>query len=290
MLQIYPGVLYTLTAVAGLCVGSFLNVAIYRLPIILHRHWKADCLEHLKLPVDTAISSTTFNLLKPRSHCPKCKKPLKAWHNIPLLSYIFLKGKCAYCASKISWRYPLIELSTAVLSLFVVYQFGYSSQALFGLIFTWSLLCIAMIDADTQLIPDDISLSLLWLGLLLSANNLFTNSYDAIIGVIAAYLSLWLFTQLFKLITGKVGMGHGDFKLFAVFGAWLGWQVLPLIIFAAALIGTVISSVILLGKSQDKNTPIPFGPYLCLAAWLTLFWGKDIINYYLLASGFNNVI
>ena len=285
LLQIYPSLLYTLVTIIGLCVGSFLNVVIYRLPIMLDRQWQTDCIEYLKLPVEAGTSKAKLSLLQPRSHCPQCQSPLKAWYNIPLLSYIFLKGKCAYCSCKIPWRYPAIELATAILSVLVVYQLGVSWQVLFALTFTWSLLSVAMIDIDTQLIPDILSLPLLWLGLALSISGLFSNSHDAIIGALAGYLSLWIFVKLFKLITGKTGMGHGDFKLFAAFGAWLGWQLLPLILFFSAIIGAVVSIIILFYRGQNRNTPIPFGPYLCLTAWLALFWGHDAIHYYLTISG-----
>lgn len=286
LLQTQPYILLLLTALFGLCAGSLLNVIVYRLPIMMQRQWRAECLQYLALPEESAqTGEAQVNLFTPRSHCPYCKRTLAIWQNIPLLSYCLLRGRCAYCAKHISIRYPLLELFTATLSVFVVWMFAYSWESLYVLIFTWSLLCLTCIDLDHHMLPDVITLPLLWLGLLLSTVNIFTNSHDAIIGAVVAYASLWLFVKLFKCLTGKDGMGHGDFKLFAVFGAWLGWQVLPFIIIFAAVTGAIAGIIFLLCTRQGRNTPIPFGPYLAISGWLAMFWGQDITNFYIAIAG-----
>jgi len=286
LLQTQPLILFLLTGILGLCIGSLLNVIVYRLPVMMQQQWRAECLEYLALPQQPEQTTTTpVNLFTPRSHCPHCKHSLAIWQNIPLLSYCLLRGRCAYCTKPISVRYPLLELFTAVLSVFVVWMFAYSWESLYALIFTWSLLCLACIDLDHHMLPDLVTLPLLWLGLLLSTASVFSNSYDAIIGAAVAYGSLWLFIKLFKCLTGKDGMGHGDFKLFAMFGAWLGWQVLPFIITFAAIVGSIVGIIFLLCTRQGKNTPIPFGPFLAISGWLAMFWGQDITNFYIAIAG-----
>ncbi|MEE9451260.1 MAG: A24 family peptidase [Gammaproteobacteria bacterium] len=286
LLQTQPAALYILVGLLSLCIGSLLNVIIYRLPIMLQQQWQAECRDYLDLPEEADQKETTsFNLFFPRSHCPHCKKIVKAWHNIPILSYCLLRGRCAYCRQSISIRYPCIEFLTLLLSLFVVWMFGYSWQSVSALLFSWSLLCLVMIDIDHKILPDVITLPLLWLGLLISINHVFVSSSMAIIGAIAAYAFLWLFIKLFKLLTGKEGMGHGDFKLFAVFGAWLGWQMLPLIIVFASITGAIFGAIILLCTRQHKSTPIPFGPYLAMSAWVMMFWGQDLMRFYLDTMG-----
>ena len=265
-------------------VGSFLNVIIYRLPIMLQRGWKQECQEFLELPISEQ-SPETFNLALPGSHCPACNAEIKAWQNVPILSYLLLKGKCAYCQTSISIRYPLVEALTGVLSIIAAYQLGGQIETLFALILTWTLIALSGIDFDHQLLPDNITLPTLWLGLLLSLFNIFTDSVSSITGAIAGYLFLWTIYHIFKMLTGKEGMGYGDFKLLALFGAWLGWQYLPLIILLSSLVGAIIGTALIIFGQRDKNIPIPFGPYLAIAGWIALLWGEQINTLYLSYTG-----
>ncbi|RLA23583.1 MAG: prepilin peptidase [Gammaproteobacteria bacterium] len=278
-----PILLSLLAGVLGLLVGSFLNVVIYRLPVMMQRGWKQECQEFLELPID--VPTETFNLSLPTSHCPKCKSGIKAYQNIPVFSYLFLRGKCANCASPISARYPFIEALTGLLSAVVAYQLGGQIETLFALILTWTLVALSGIDFDHQLLPDNITLPVLWLGLLLSLFNVFTDPVSSIIGAIAGYMVLWSIYQLFKLLTGKEGMGYGDFKLLALFGAWLGWQYLPLIILLSSLVGAIIGVSMIIALGRDKNIPIPFGPYLAIAGWIALLWGDQLNTLYLNSVG-----
>jgi leader peptidase (prepilin peptidase)/N-methyltransferase len=271
-----------LAGVVGLLVGSFLNVVIYRLPVMMQRSWRKECLEYLELPPEP--EAAPFNLALPPSRCPACDAPIKAYQNIPVVSYLVLQGKCAHCRNPIALRYPLLEAFTALLSIAVAWHFGYSLQTVFALLLTWALVALSFIDIDHQLLPDSITLPMLWLGLLLNVFGVFTDSHASIIGAAAGYLALWSVFQLFKLLTGKEGMGYGDFKLLALFGAWLGWQVLPLIILLSSLVGTVVSIAVLLIAKRDHRIPIPFGPYLALAGWIALLWGADINKLYLAVS------
>jgi len=272
-----------LVGIIGLLVGSFLNVVIYRLPIMLQRSWRKECIDYLQMEAEQ--ESEPFNLSLPLSRCPKCQSPIKPYQNIPVISYVFLKGQCANCKNPISIRYPLIEAFTAITSLLVAWQFGYTPQAAFALILTWCLIALSFIDIDHQLLPDNITLPLLWLGLLLSLFGVYTDAHTSIIGAIAGYMVLWLVYQGFKLATGKEGMGYGDFKLLAVFGAWLGWQTLPMIILLSSLVGAIIGITMIIFAKRDHNTPIPFGPYLAAAGWLALLWGNDINRLYLTSVG-----
>ncbi len=271
--------------VLGLLIGSFLNVVIYRLPIMMERDWKKQCEEFLA--DDKVISHSNndqqeqFDLTLPRSRCSSCHHPIAAWDNIPVLSYLILAGKCRYCKSRVSFRYPFVELLTAVASVSVAMHFGFGVQALFALILTWSLIALTFIDYDTQLLPDDITLPLLWLGLIISVEAVFVNSSTSIIGAVAGYLSLWLVYQLFRLVTGKEGMGFGDFKLLALLGAWLGWQMLPLVILLSSVVGAIIGISLVLFKKHNKDHPIPFGPYLAIAGWIALMYGEVIVDQYL---------
>jgi leader peptidase (prepilin peptidase)/N-methyltransferase len=274
----------TLVGIIGLLVGSFLNVVIYRLPVMMQRSWRKECSDYLQIP--TALSEEEpFNLALPLSRCPNCNTPIKAEHNIPVFSYLFLRGKCAACQASISSRYPIIEAFTAVASVIVANHFGYTSQTFFALLLTWSLIALSFIDIDHQLLPDSITLPLTWLGLLLSLFTIYTDAHASIIGAIAGYLVLWTVYQSFKLLTGKEGMGYGDFKLLALFGAWLGWQYLPLIILLSSLVGAVIGIAMIAFVKQDYNKPIPFGPYLAAAGWISLLWGQQINQFYLTATG-----
>lgn len=273
---------YILIGLFSLAIGSFLNVLIYRLPIMMKAEWKQQCCELLE--IETKKQDSPINLFYPRSFCPKCKTMIKAWQNIPILSYLYLQGRCIECKHPISIRYPLIELGTLLLSLYACWHFGLTLQLPFVLLAIWVLICLFFIDVDTQLLPDNLTLSLLWLGLFANTQHLFTTLPDAVLSAAAAYLSLWLFIKIFYLITGKVGMGHGDFKLFAAFGAWFGWVLLPLLLLIASLIGSIVGITYLRATKQSKNTMIAFGPYLCIAGLICMFWGHQIINWYLTFS------
>jgi leader peptidase (prepilin peptidase) / N-methyltransferase len=267
----------------GLSVGSFLNVVIYRLPKMMESQWTRDCQEHLGQAIEA--ETHTFNLSQPPSHCPICNHRIRPWQNIPLLSWLLLRGRCANCHNPISPRYPIIEAITGLLSLVVALHFGVTWTTLAALILTWSLIALSMIDFDVQLLPDNITLPLLWLGLLLSLGAIFTDPRSAIIGAVAGYLSLWSVYQLFKRLTGKEGMGYGDFKLLAVLGAWLGWQYLPQIILLSAFVGASVGVALIVLRGRDRNIPIPFGPYLAAAGWISLMWGQQINHFYLRWTG-----
>jgi len=258
----------------SLAVGSFLNVVIYRLPIMLENEWRSECKEYLELEADK--KTETFNLSKPNSSCPKCNHKIRAWENIPVFSYIFLGGKCSSCSTHISAQYPIIETVTAIFSILIALKFGVSLETLFGIIFTWALIVLTMIDAKTQLLPDNITLPLLWLGILINTSNTFSDLQSSVYGAIIGYLILWSIYKLFKLLTGKEGMGYGDFKLLAALGAWMGWQMLPQIILLSSLVGTIIGISMIILKRQEKGTAIPFGPYLAIAGWIAFVWGAEI--------------
>lgn len=280
----------------SLLVGSFLNVVIHRLPIMLDREWKAQAAEMLasssnaSLPTAHSLQPTgppNYNLIVPRSACPHCGAAISASQNIPVVSYLALGGKCKACKAPISVRYPLVELATAVLSAAVAWKFGFTLFTAGALVLTWILVALSAIDIDTQLLPDDLTLGLLWLGLLFSlgtpaaAAQLPVGPQESILGAAAGYLSLWLVYQLFKLVTGKEGMGYGDFKLLAALGAWLGWQMLPLVILLSAVTGAVVGLLMIALRGRDRNIPIPFGPYLAAAGWIALMWGEQIVGAYL---------
>ncbi len=268
----------------SLLVGSFLNVVIYRLPVMMQRAWRADCIEYLGLNPEP-VNSDTYNLIFPNSTCPSCNMPIKPYQNIPVISYILLKGQCGQCKAPISLRYPIIEVLTALCSVIVAWHFGMTWQTGFALMLTWALIALSFIDIDHHLLPDSITLPILWLGLLLSIFNIYVDSHDSIIGGISGYLSLWSVYHLFKLATGKEGMGFGDFKLLALFGTWLGWQALPAIILLSSLVGAIIGIAMILFSGHDRSKPIPFGPYLAAAGWIVLIWGADINQFYLRLTG-----
>ena len=279
-----PNLLIFSVLILGLMIGSFLNVVIYRLPVMMEREWRKECREFLELePEPEQQDSEPFNLVFPLSHCPHCRHNIKPYHNIPVLSYLLLRGKCAQCGQPISLRYPILEAFTGLCSAIVAWHFGYGLNMFFALLLTWGLIAASFIDIDHQLLPDSILLPTLWLGLFLSLFSVYTDSASSIIGAIAGYLSLWTVYQGFKLATGKEGMGFGDFKLLALLGAWLGWQYLPLIILLSSLVGAIIAMIVLI--KRDRNAPIPFGPYLATAGWLALIWGDDINRLYLNAVG-----
>ncbi len=277
----------TTVGLVSLCIGSFLNVVIYRLPLMMQKEWQTECrllladdLTSPKTEQTTSQTTDTFNLVKPNSCCPKCKAAIKPWQNIPIFSWLFLKGKCATCDNPISVRYPIVEAITAILSLVVAYTFGATEQALLYIVVTWILVALTFIDIDHMLLPDQLTLPLLWLALIASVVGYTIAPSDAIIGAACGYLSLWSVFWLFKLITGKEGMGYGDFKLLAVFGALLGWQSLLTIILLSSVVGAVIGIALLSIQGKDKTTPIPFGPYLAIAGWITMLWGTQLQNSY----------
>jgi leader peptidase (prepilin peptidase)/N-methyltransferase len=279
-----PVVLYGVTALFALAMGSFLNVVIYRLPRMLETAWRHECAEALdQAPVP--LLGERLTLSSPESRCPQCGHPIRPWENIPLLSYLLLRGRCSSCHDTISIRYPLVEAVTALLSVLIVWRFGLGWEAAAGLVLTWGLIALVLIDYDTQLLPDVITLPLLWIGLLLSLTGLFTDSHSAILGAALGYGSLWTIFQLFRLVTGKEGMGFGDFKLFAALGAWLGWQYLPQIILLSACTGALVGTALILSKRHERQVPIPFGPYLAVAGWISLMWGPEINRLYLQWSG-----
>lgn len=267
----------------GLIVGSFLNVLVHRLPLMLERQWRDDAREALALPAQPA---ERFDLLLPASRCPHCQRRIRAWENIPVLSYLFLRGRCAGCKTRISPRYPLVELASAGLTLFAAWHFGFSASAVAFMVLTWGLLALSLIDIEHQLLPDALVLPLLWLGLIVNAFGLFVPLEQALWGAVGGYLVLWTVYWLFKLITGKEGMGYGDFKLLAMIGAWGGWQILPFTLLFSSLVGALLGLILLRLSGQRAGTPIPFGPYMALAGWIALLWGGQITTSYLQIAGF----
>jgi leader peptidase (prepilin peptidase)/N-methyltransferase len=276
-------------ALLGFVVGSFLNVVIHRLPKMLERDWDgqaADLLEQKKLG-DVAIKlrpsppAARYNLVSPPSTCPHCGHGIRAWENIPILSYAFLRGRCSACKARISIRYPIVEAVTGVISAYVGWRFGPTLAIAGGLVFCWSLIALTAIDIDTQLLPDDITLPLLWLGLIVNLNGVFSPLSSAVIGAAAGYLALWAVYWLFRLTTGKEGMGYGDFKLLAAIGAWLGWKLLPVVILLSSLVGAIVGISLIIFARHGRNVPIPFGPYLAAAGLIGLFWGDTINRTYL---------
>ncbi len=264
--------------VVGLCIGSFLNVVIHRLPRMLEQQWQEQCAE---LRGDAPAEAPRYNLVVPRSACPSCGRPIRAHENIPVLSWLALRGKCAGCGARISARYPLVELLGGLAALAAVVRFGVTPQALAAGLLCWTLLALTFIDFDTQLLPDNMTLPLLWAGLVANLWGLFAPLQSAVIGAVAGYLSLWTIYWLFKLLRNKEGMGYGDFKLLAALGAWLGWQMLPLIVLLSSAVGAIIGIGLILFRGRDHNIPLAFGPYLAIAGAIALFWGKSLTALYL---------
>jgi len=277
-----PAVFISFTGVLGLLVGSFLNVVIYRLPKIMEREWRLQCAE-LTAPTDSADSKpvAAYNLTKPRSACPHCGHQISAMENIPLLSYIFLRGKCKGCGAAISIRYPIVEVVSGLLSAFAAWHFGFGPAAAGAILLIWALVALTFIDFDTQLLPDDITLPLLWLGIVFNLYGTFTTLNNAVAGAIAGYLTLWSVYWLFKLVTGKEGMGYGDFKLLAALGAWLGWSSIPLVVMLSSVVGAVVGITLIIAARHGRNIPIPFGPYLAGGGLIALFWGQQLTQTYL---------
>ena len=284
--EVWPPALILASLALGLVVGSFLNVVAYRLPLMMQRAWRAETGEAEAQPGER------FNLAWPGSHCPHCNHTIPAWHNVPILSYILLRGRCAFCKAAISPRYPIVEAMTAILSVVVAWRFGATWATPAALVLTWFLIALSLIDLDHKLLPDDMTLPLLWIGMLLTFVQLdgapiFANPdlRSSVIGAAAGYLSLWSVYQLFKLVTGKEGMGYGDFKLLAALGAWLGWQLLPLVIVLSAAVGSVVGVTLIVAGQRSRQSEIPFGPYLAGAGWLALLFGRDIMSWYLSLTG-----
>jgi leader peptidase (prepilin peptidase)/N-methyltransferase len=297
LFDIWPPALFVATGLLGLAIGSFLNVVVYRVPIMMERAWREQCAElqagdtavnpageATAAPAD-AVGGKPFNLWWPPSACPGCGKPIAAHHNIPVLSYLWLRGRCAACGSRISSRYPIVEAAAAVTGLIVAFVLGPSWQTVAALFFTWTLLALALIDIDHKLLPDSMTLPLLWAGIVLSLAPVggappFADLQSSVIGAVAGYLALWSVYWVFKLVTGKEGMGYGDFKLLAALGAWLGWQMLPLVILLSAAVGTVIGVAMIVLGGRSRHNPIPFGPYLAAAGWIALLWGQELVALY----------
>lgn len=276
-------VLVLLAMALGCTIGSFLNVVCLRLPKMMERDWRTQCCELLGTQPEQPVEP--FNLAFPPSRCPQCGHSIRAWENVPVISYLFLRGRCAGCQTRISVRYPCVEAACGLLSAVVAWHFGFTWQCAAALGLTWSLLTLAIIDFDTQLLPDDITLPLVWAGLLLALGNVFVPLQDAVIGAVAGYMILWIIYWLFKLVTGREGMGYGDFKLLAALGAWMGWQALPQIILLSSLAGAVFGIAIIVLRGRDRQIPMPFGPYLATAGWIALLWGNDISRWYAGVSG-----
>lgn len=290
-----PWLFVTLSFIFAATIGSFLNVVIHRFPVMMKREWQQECnqylqeyhaeivtqigIDKLNKPIDSFPEK--YNLVVPGSACPKCKTTIKPWHNLPVFGWLMLKGKCAACHAPISARYPIIEFITGLLIATLAWHFGPSWQFAFASILTFVLVALTGIDLDEMLLPDQMTLPLLWLGLIINLNHTFASPTDAIIGAAAGYLSLWSIFWLFKILTGKEGMGYGDFKLLAVFGAWLGWQMLPLVILLSSLVGAVVGITMIVSKRLKQGNPIPFGPYIAAAGWIALIWGQPIVDWYL---------
>ncbi len=288
LLQTVPAAFVSACLILGLMVGSFLNVVIHRLPKMMERAWRQQCAELHGEPSQTSTHPegepalpAPYNLIVPRSACPHCNHAISAWENIPVLSYLLLRGKCKGCGAAISPRYPIIEAISGILSAYAAAHFGFGPAAAGALLLIWALLALTAIDFDTQLLPDDITLPLLWAGLLFNLFGVFTNLQDAVLGAVIGYLALWCVYWLFKLITGKEGMGYGDFKLLAALGAWLGWQMLPLIILLSSLVGAVVGITLIVALKHGRHIPIPFGPYLAGGGVIALFWGPTLTQGYL---------
>jgi leader peptidase (prepilin peptidase)/N-methyltransferase len=279
----------------GLVVGSFLNVVIYRLPIMLEREWRSQAADVLAGTAPATVPTPApprFSLITPGSACPNCKAPIRPWQNIPVVSWLMLRGRCASCKHGISARYPAVELATGIFSAWAAWHFGFGVPAACALLLTWALIALTGIDLDHQLLPDSITLPLLWAGLLAAVlvgpkvgSTLPVSAQDALIGAMAGYVSLWLVFHVFRLITGKEGMGYGDFKLFAALGAWLGWKLLPVIILLAAATGALLGIAMILLRGRDRSAPMPFGPYLAAAGWLAMMYGGSLVEGYLRVSG-----
>jgi leader peptidase (prepilin peptidase)/N-methyltransferase len=278
LLQDFPHYFATLAGILGLLIGSFLNVVIHRLPKMLEREWQAQCDE---LNGKQAATLPAYNLMKPGSACPHCGHKIGPLENVPILSYLVLRGKCRGCKAPISARYPIVEALSGILSAYAAWHFGFGAAGLGALLLIWALIALTFIDLDTQLLPDGITMPLLWLGLLFNLAGTYTDLRSAVLGAVAGYLALWSVYWLFKLATGKEGMGYGDFKLLGALGAWLGWQMLPMIILLSSAVGAIIGIVLIVAVRHGRNVPIPFGPYLAGGGLIALLWGQTLTHSYL---------
>jgi len=276
--------LYGGVFVFGAIIGSFLNVVILRLPPLLEHDWRCQCQELLSLPVDECRKPP--GIVVPRSRCPNCGHGIRAYENVPVLSFMFLRGRCSACRARISWRYPLVELTTALSFVITLWHFGPTAQAAGALLLTAVLIALTGIDADTQLLPDNITLPLVWAGILINYFALFTDLESSVLGAVAGYLVLWSIYHLFRLLTGKEGMGYGDFKLLAALGAWMGWQFLPLMVLMSSVVGAVFGLILMGCGKLQRDKPMPFGPFIAAAGWITLIWGQQIMEYYTRSGGF----
>ena len=279
-----PAVLLIVSGLLGLVVGSFLNVVIHRLPVVMEREWRrqcADILEQESPPADRE----RYNLVVPRSRCPNCDHQITAPENIPILSYLVLRGRCSSCGWRIPLRYPAVESLSGLLTVIVAWHFGLSIQAGGALLLTWALIALSVIDFDTQYLPDSITLPFLWIGLALNLAGTYTTIQASVVGAMAGYGILWGVFHLFRLLTGKEGMGYGDFKLLAMLGAWLGWSALPVVVLLSSLVGAAVGIGMIALRGHDRNIPIPFGPYLAVAGWIALLWGNQMMESYLIFSG-----
>jgi len=280
-LQTHPAFFIFSMTMLGMCVGSFLNVVIYRLPKMMQQDWHEQCCELLDIKIGDVTEPQRINLVFPGSSCTACEHKITALENIPVISYLFLKGRCSSCNVKISLQYPIIEMFTGLATAYVAWHFGFSLQTLFAVFFTWALICLSVIDLEHSLLPDDITLPFMWLGLACNIFGVFTDINSSLIGAMLGYAILWIIFISFKTVTGKEGMGYGDFKLLALLGAWLGWQSLPLIILLSSITASVIGLAMIIFKGRDKAAAFPFGPYLAIAGWITLIWGKELTGLYL---------
>lgn len=284
-ISLSPAAFVTAATLFGLVIGSFLNVVIFRLPIVLEREWRSQCAQLLDCQGSMTEPSSPFNLMVPRSHCPTCGHTISMLENLPVLSYVWLRGRCSSCGDPIPSRYPTVELLGGGLAAVVAWQFGFGPEAIGAMVLTWALIALAFIDIDHQLLPDNITLPLLWLGLGLNLFGLYASLEASLIGAVAGYGALWLVYHVFRLATGKEGMGYGDFKLMAMLGAWLGWQALPVVILISSVVGAVVGLTLVMVRNHDRNVPIPFGPYIALAGWIALLWGGDLTTWYLGLTG-----
>lgn len=283
-LAAHPELFFAAVALVSLLIGSFLNVVIYRLPVMMERDWHRQARELLEAD-EADNGGETFNIMVPRSRCQQCGHQITAIENIPLVSYLWLRGKCSACGNPISLRYPAVELATALLSVVVAWRFGPTWQCAGALVLTWALIALALIDLDHHLLPDSITLPFLWLGLVLSLFTVFTDSQASIVGATAGYVALWAVYHAFRIATGKEGMGHGDFKLLAMLGAWMGWSALPVVIVLSSVVGAAVGVGLILLGGHERSRPLPFGPFLAAAGWITLLWGNDLTRMYLHWAG-----
>jgi len=280
LLQAQPVIFVIAMALLGLIVGSFLNVVIYRLPKMMEQDWHEQCCDLLEIKHENR-EEQQVGLFFPGSSCPVCHHKITALENIPVISYLYLKGRCKSCKAKISPQYPIIEILTGLTSAYVAWHFGFNLQTLFAVLLTWALICLSIIDLEHSLLPDDITLPFLWLGLACNIFGIFTDIYSSLIGAMLGYSVLWIIFMSFKIVTGKEGMGYGDFKLLSLLGAWFGWQYLPLVILLSSIAASLIGIAMIIFRGREKSAAFPFGPYLAIAGWVTLIWGEELIGIYL---------